>query len=360
MTHLKEINVPTTVNAYAAHASDGDLTPWSFERRDLRPDDVEIDVLFCGVCHSDVHHVRNDWGGETYPIVPGHEIIGTVKRVGASVTQFHVGEMVGVGCLVDSCRICGPCTEQLEQYCQKGSTLTYAGKDRHDGTPTYGGYSNSIVVSDAFVLRVPAGLDPAGAAPLLCAGITTYSPLRRWGTGPGRKVAVVGLGGLGHMALKIAKAMGAEVTLFSRSPGKEVDARRLGADHAVISSSADQMAAAAGTFDLIIDTVPYAHDLNPYIATLAAQGTIVLVGYLGELDEALNTAPMVFRGRSVGASLIGGIAETQEMLDFCSDHNITSDVEIIEIKDINDAYNRMLKSDVKYRFVIDMGSLEKQ
>ncbi|WP_250528269.1 NAD(P)-dependent alcohol dehydrogenase [Caballeronia sp. GAWG2-1] len=351
--------MPTPVHGYAAHSSDADLVPWSFERRDLRPDDVELDVLFCGVCHSDIHHVRNDWGGESYPIVPGHEVVGTVTRIGPEVTRYKVGDTVGVGCLVDSCRHCSSCEHDHEQYCENGSTLTYAGKDRHDGTPTYGGYSNKIVVSDRFVLRIPNGLDLAGAAPLLCAGITTYSPLRRWGAGPGRKVAAVGLGGLGHMALKLAKAMGADVTLFSRSPGKEEDARRLGADHIVISGSDEQMQAAASSFDLIIDTVPYDHDLNPYIATLAAEGTIVLVGYLGPLNDTLNTASMVFRGRSLGASLIGGLAETQEMLDFCGQHGITSDVEVIDIKNINEAYTRMLTSDVKYRFVIDLATLEK-
>lgn len=349
--------MPTTVKGYAAHSSDADLVPWSFDRRDLRQDDVELDVLFCGVCHSDIHHVRNDWGGETYPIVPGHEIIGKVARVGPSVEKFKVGDIVGVGCLVDSCQHCNPCKSLLEQYCENGSTLTYAGKDRHDGTPTYGGYSEKIVVSDKFVLSVPENLELAGAAPLLCAGITTYSPLRRWKAGPGKKVAVVGLGGLGHMALKLAKAMGADVTLFSRSTGKEDDARRLGADHIVISGSDEEMKAVASRFDLIIDTVPYDHDLNPYIATLAPEGTIVLVGYLGPLNTTLNTAPMVFRGRSLGASLIGGLAETQEMLDFCGKHNIVSDVEVIKIQDINEAYSRMLKSDVKYRFVIDLASL---
>lgn len=349
--------MPTLVHGYAAHSPDADLVPWSFDRRDLRPDDVELDVLFCGVCHSDIHHVRSDWRRETYPIVPGHEMVGAVTRVGAEVTRYKVGDTVGVGCLVDSCRHCSSCKHDLEQYCENGSTLTYAGTDRHDGTPTYGGYSNTIVVSDRFVLRIPAGLDLAGAAPLLCAGITTYSPLRRWGVGPSKKVAVVGLGGLGHMALKLAKAMGADVTLFNRSPGKEKDARRLGADHIVISGSDEQMHAAAGTFDLILDTVPNAHDLNPYIATLAAQGTIVLLGYLGPLKDTLNTAPMVFRGRSLGTSLIGGLVETQEILDFCGKHGVVSDIELIDMKDINGAYVRMLKSDVKYRFVIDISTL---
>ncbi|MBO0144634.1 NAD(P)-dependent alcohol dehydrogenase [Agrobacterium sp. Ap1] len=350
--------MPTLVHGYAAHSFDADLVPWSFERRDLRPDDVEMDVLFCGVCHSDIHHVRNDWGGESYPIVPGHEIVGRVTRTGPDVSKYKVGDTVGVGCLVDSCQHCSSCKSLLEQYCENGSTLTYASKDRHDGTPTYGGYSSKIVVTENFVLGIPDGLDLAGAAPLLCAGITTYSPLRRWKAGPGKKVAVVGLGGLGHMALKLAKAMGADVTLFSRSKGKEDDARRLGADHIVISQSEAEMKAVAGNFDLIIDTVPYDHDLNPYIATLAPEGTIVLVGYLGPLSNSLNTAPMVFRGRSLGSSLIGGLAETQEMLDFCGEHGIVSDIELIKIQDVNEAYGRMLKSDVKYRFVIDLDSLK--
>ena len=349
--------MPTPARGYAAHSPDADLVPWSFERRDLRPDDVELDILFCGVCHSDIHHVRNDWGGETYPIVPGHEIVGVVTRVGAHVTRYQAGDRVGVGGLVDSCRRCRYCEHDLEQFCESGKTLTYGGKDLHDGSTTRGGYSDKIVVSERFVLRIPDGMDMAGAAPLLCAGITTYSPLRRWGAGPGKRVAVVGLGGLGHMALKIARAMGAQVTLFSRSKGKEEDARRLGAHQIVISSDAGEMQAAAGRFDLIIDTVPYSHDLNPYVATLAAQGAIVLVGYPGLLDDRLNTAPMLFRGRSLGTSLAGGLAEHQEMLDFCGRHGITSDVEVIAMQDINAAYERVLKSDVKYRFVIDMATL---
>lgn len=349
--------MPNPARGYAAHSPDADLVPWSFERRDLRPDDVELDILFCGVCHSDIHHVRNDWGGETYPIVPGHEIVGVVTRVGAHVTRYQAGDRVGVGGLVDSCRCCRYCEHDLEQFCENGKTLTYGGKDLHDGSTTRGGYSDKIVVSERFVLRIPDGMDMAGAAPLLCAGITTYSPLRRWGAGPGKRVAVVGLGGLGHMALKIASAMGAQVTLFSRSKGKEEDARRLGAHHIVISTDAGEMQAAAGKFDLIIDTVPYSHDLNPYIATLAAQGAIVLVGFPGLLDDRLNTAPMLFRGRSLGTSLAGGLAEHQEMLDFCGRHGITSDVEVIAMQDINAAYERVLKSDVKYRFVIDMATL---
>lgn len=350
--------MPTTVRGYAAYASDADLVPFVFERRDPRPDDVELEVLFCGICHSDIHHVRNDWGGERYPIVPGHEIVGRVIRIGHAVSRFRPGQLVGVGCLVDSCRECAPCQHDMEQYCAAGNTLTYGGTDRHDGTRTFGGYSETIVVSDRFVLSIPDGLDPAGAAPLLCAGITSYSPLTRFGAGPGKRVAVVGLGGLGHMALKLARAMGAEVTLFSRSPGKEEDAIRLGAHAVIISTQADAMDTVAGTFDLIIDTVPYAHDLNPYIRTLAVHGALVLVGFLGPLEDALNTAPMVYRGKSVAGSLIGGMIETQEMLDFCATHNVVSDVEIIPIEEVNAAYPRVLQGDVKYRFVIDLASMK--
>jgi len=343
---------------YAALSAEAELAPHRFERRDPRPDDVVIDILYCGVCHSDLHTARNDWGWTTYPIVPGHEIIGRVRAVGAQVTRFKAGDAVGVGCMVDSCRHCRPCEKGEEQYCQEGSTFTYGGQDRHDHTKTQGGYSERIVVSDRFVLKVPEGLDLKGAAPLLCAGITTWSPLRHWQVGPGSQVAVVGLGGLGHMGLKLAKALGAEVTLFTRSQGKEADARRLGADHIVLSTDAAQMAGAAGRFDLIIDTVPYVHDLNPYIPTLATNGTLVLVGYLGGLEPLLNSTPMVLGRKSVAGSLIGGIAETQEMLDFCGEHGITSDVEVIRMQDINGAYERLLKSDVKYRFVIDMASLK--
>jgi uncharacterized zinc-type alcohol dehydrogenase-like protein len=346
------------VRAYAAHSPTTPLDLFQFERRTSRADDVVIDILFCGVCHSDLHSVRNDWGNAVYPMVPGHEIVGRVVEVGSKVTRFKVGDSVAVGCLVDSCRHCHPCEQSLEQYCENGRTDTYNSVDRHDGTRTQGGYSEKIVVSQDFVLRVPDGLDLAGAAPLLCAGITTYSPLRHWQVGPGSKVAVVGLGGLGHMGLKLAKAMGAQVTLFTRSPGKEADARRLGADHIVLSTDAAQMAAAANSFDLIIDTVPYAHDVNPYMPTLANSGTLVMVGYLGPLEPALNTAPLVLNRLGVAGSLIGGLAETQEMLDFCGKHGITSDIEVIRIQDINDAFDRLLKSDVKYRFVIDMASLK--
>jgi len=345
------------VHGYAASGPKSALAPWNFERREARPDDVTIKILYCGVCHSDLHAARNDWGWTTYPVVPGHEIIGRVESVGKHVKRFKPGDHVGVGCMVDSCRKCDSCEQGLEQYCATGSTFTYGGVDRHDHRPTYGGYSEKILVSDRFVLKVPDGLDLKGAAPLLCAGITTWSPLRHWKAGKGSKVAVVGLGGLGHMALKLSKALEAEVTLLTRSPGKEQDARRLGAHHVVLSTDKAQMEAVKGKFDLIIDTVPYTHDLNPYIPTLSTSGTLVLVGYLGGLDPLLNTVPMILGRKSVAGSLIGGIPETQELLDFCGKHGITSDIEVIKIKDINTAYERMLRSDVKYRFVIDMASL---
>ena len=346
------------VRGYAAHSAESPLGLFSFIRRDPRPNDVVIEILYSGVCHSDIHNVRNDWGNAKHPMVPGHEIIGRVVEVGSAVSRFKLGDHVGVGCMVDSCQHCGPCGHGLEQYCENGNTLTYNDVDPHDGMPTYGGYSERIVVSDKFVVKVPDGLDLAAAAPLLCAGITTWSPLRHWKVGPGSRMAVVGLGGLGHMALKLAKALGAEVTLFSRSPGKDDDARRLGADHVVISTDPAQMRAVKGQFDLIIDTVPYVHDLNPYVNTLALSGSLVLVGYLGPLQDMLNTAPLVLGRKSVAGSVIGGIAETQEMLDFCGQHGITSDVEVIKMQEINEAYERMLKSDVKYRFVIDIASLK--
>lgn len=347
------------VRAYAAHSPTGRLGLFNFDRRSPRADDVVIEVLYCGVCHSDLHNVRNDWGNANYPMVPGHEIIGRVVEVGPQVTRFKAGDHVGVGCLVDSCLHCGACGKGWEQYCENGATYTYNGTDPVDGSRTQGGYSEKVVIKQEFVLKVPDGLDLAGAAPLLCAGITTFSPLRHWKVSAGSKVAIVGLGGLGHMGLKLAKAMGAEVTLFSRSPGKELDARRLGADHIVISTDAAQMAAVAGHFDLIIDTVPYVHDVNPYVPTLATGGTMVMVGYLGPLED-FNTGPLVFARRALAGSLIGGIAETQEMLDFCGQHGITSDIEVINIQDINEAYERLLKADVKYRFVIDMASLKEE
>ncbi|MBV1843112.1 NAD(P)-dependent alcohol dehydrogenase [Photobacterium ganghwense] len=344
------------VKGYAAHSSEADLVPYSFERRELRADDVEIDILYCGICHTDIHHVRSDWGKEEYPMVPGHEIVGRVKQVGKDVTKFKVGQAVGVGCLVDSCQTCSSCTDHQEQYCDNLVT-TYGGRDRFDGSITYGGYSERIVVSENFVLGIPENIDLAGSAPLLCAGITVYSPLRRWKIGEGKKVAIVGLGGLGHIAIKLAKAMGAEVTLFSRSKGKEEDAYRLGADNVIISTDDTQMQTVKSTFDLIIDTVPYNHDVNPYINTLAPDGALVLVGYFGPLEPAVQSGPLIARGKSLTGSLIGGLEETQEMLDFCGEHNVVADIEMIDIQDINDAFSRLLNADVKYRFVIDMATL---
>ena len=348
--------IPT--KAYAAPAAAQPLGPFSFDRREVGPHDVLIEIAFCGVCHSDIHQVKDEWGGSLFPMVPGHEIVGRVARVGDHVKGFKPGDLAGVGCMVDSCRTCPSCARDLEQFCAKGAAFTYNGTEMDRSTRTYGGYSERIVVPEAFVLHISPSLDLAAAAPLLCAGITTYSPLRHWNTRPGDKVGVVGLGGLGHMAVKLASAMGAEVTMLSTSPSKEADARRLGADHIVISADPGQMAAVSGRFHLIIDTVPYVHDLNPYLPVLAKDGTLVLVGYLGALDSFLDTTPLVLRRKSVAGSLIGGIQETQELLDFCGQHGITSDVEVIPMQDINAAYERMLKSDVKYRFVIDMATLK--
>ena len=344
------------VLGYAAKTPTAPLAPFTFDRREPRPDDVVIEILYCGVCHSDLHQARNDWGFSEYPIVPGHEVIGRVVSVGDSVTKFKAGDLAGIGCMVDSCRECNPCQQGLEQYCEEGNVQTYNGHDRHDHQPTYGGYSQTIIASEAFVLHIPQGIDLKGAAPLLCAGITTWSPLRHWNIGEGSKVAVIGLGGLGHMAIKLAHGLGAEVTLFTRSPGKEADARRLGADHIVYSTDADQMQSVANQFDLIIDTVPYVHDINPYMSTLTLDGTLVFVGFLGD-NPPVSTLPLILGRKSVAGSCIGGIAETQEMLDFCGEHGITADVEVIKMDEINDAFERMLKSDVKYRFVIDMSTL---
>lgn len=348
----------TNVKAYGTVAADAPLKQMDIQRRNTAVKDIEIEILYCGVCHSDLHTARNDWGFTTYPAVPGHEIVGKVTKVGSEVTKLKVGDFAAVGCLVDSCHTCDNCKQDLEQYCSNGWTGTYNGEDKHLGGMTYGGYSEKIVVDERFVLKVPSNLDLAATAPLLCAGITTWSPLRHWKVGKGSKVAVVGLGGLGHMAIKLAKGLGAEVTLFSRTPDKEKDAFELGADAVVISTDETQMKTINGKFDLIIDTVPYVHDVNLYVNTLNTNGTLVLVGYLGGLEPILNTVPMIMGRKSVAGSLIGGIAETQEMLDFCGEHNIVSEIEIIKIQDINEAYERMLKSDVRYRFVIDMASLK--
>ncbi|MDD4990907.1 MAG: NAD(P)-dependent alcohol dehydrogenase [Paludibacter sp.] len=349
----------TIVKAFGTKAADKPLIQMDIERRDTTAKDVEIEILYCGVCHSDLHTARNDWGGTKYPAVPGHEIVGKVTKVGSEVTKLKVGDLAGVGCIVDSCRECNSCEHDLEQYCQNGMTGTYNGKDKHLGGHTFGGYSEKVVVDEHYVLKVPSNLNLAAVAPLLCAGITTWSPLRHWKVGKGSKVAVVGLGGLGHMAIKLAKGLGAEVTLFSRTPDKKQDGLDLGANEVIISTDAEQMKSVRGKFDLIIDTVPYIHDINPYVSTLSINGTIVLVGYLGGLEPFLNTVPLILGRKSVAGSVIGGIAETQEMLDFCGEHNIVSEIEIINMQDINEAYERMLKSDVRYRFVIDMASLKK-
>lgn len=347
-----------TVKAFGAIAADADLKEMNIERREPTAKDIEIEILYCGVCHSDLHTARSDWEGTLYPVVPGHEIVGRVTRVGSEVSKLKVGDLVGVGCMVDSCRECSSCEHDLEQYCLHGHVGTYNGNDKYLGGHTFGGYSQKIVVDEHFVLKIPTNLNLAAVAPLLCAGITTWSPLKHWNVSKGSKVAVVGLGGLGHMAIKLAKGLGAEVTLFSRSAGKSEDAIKLGADEVIISTDKAQMKSVLGKFDVIIDTVPYIHDVNPYVATLAINGTLVLVGYLGDLDPMLNTIPLIMGRRSVAASVIGGIAETQEMLDFCGEHNIVSEIEIIDMQNINEAYERMLKSDVRYRFVIDMKTLK--
>jgi alcohol dehydrogenase (NADP+) len=346
-----------STRGYAAQGPTTPLAPFTFERRATGPRDVRLDILYCGVCHSDLHLSRNEWGGSTYPIVPGHEIVGRVTEVGSEVRGFAPGDLAAVGCMVDSCRTCPDCQAGLEQYCQTGVTLTYNSPDKYLGGMTYGGYSDKIVVDQDFVLRVSDRLDPAAAAPLLCAGITTYSPLRHWGVGQGSRVGVVGLGGLGHMGVKLAHAFGAEVTLFTTSPGKADDARRLGADEVVVSRDPEQMAKQANRFDFILDTVAVAHDLGAYLEMLKRDGTLCLVGMPDQPHPPFHPAPLILRRRQLAGSVIGGIRETQEMLDFCAAHDIVSDIERIPIQAINEAYERMLKSDVRYRFVIDMASL---
>ncbi len=341
---------------YATHAADEPLKPFSFERRDPTPRDVQIEILFCGICHSDLHIARNEWGGTIYPCVPGHEIVGRVVKVGREVKKFKEGDLAAVGCMVDSCRSCPSCQEGLEQYCD-GIILTYNSKDRHTGGITYGGYSASIVVDQDFVLRISDKLDLAATAPLLCAGITTYSPLRHWKVSKGQKVGVVGLGGLGHMAVKLANAFGAEVVLFTTSSGKAADAKRFGAHDVVLSRDEEAMKRHVSRFDFILDTVGAKHDLNAYLELLKRDGTLTLVGIAPE-PALVGAFPLIRWRRSLAGSLIGGIAETQEMLDFCAERGITSDIELIAIDKINEAYERMLKSDVKYRFVIDMATVK--
>jgi uncharacterized zinc-type alcohol dehydrogenase-like protein len=344
-----------TTAAYAVHSETTPLEPWSLERREPGPKDVLIDIHFCGVCHSDIHFARNEWGFSRYPMVPGHEIVGKVVMVGGEVTKWKAGDTVGVGCMVESCRTCDACAAGDEQYCENGATFTYNGEDK-DGSTTYGGYSTQIVVNEDFVVRIPENLPLDAAAPLLCAGITTYSPLRHFGVKAGMKVGIVGLGGLGHMAVKLAHAMGAHVTVLSHSPGKEADAKRLGADVFVATNSDEAFEANANSFDFILDTVSAQHDLGPYLNLLKTNGRMVLVG----LPDAspLGAFPLVFKRRSLSGSLIGGIRETQEMLDFCGEHGITCDIETIQMSQINEAYERMMRSDVRYRLVIDMASLK--
>ena len=343
-------------HGYAAYDPKSPLRSFNFERRDPGPQDVQIEILYCGVCHSDVHQVRDEWGNSAFPIVPGHEIVGRVVKVGSEVKGFKAGDLAGVGCMVDSCGTCPECAEGLEQYCDR-TVFTYNSPDQHTGKVTYGGYSNRIVVDQRFVLRISDKLDLAATAPLLCAGITTYSPMRHWKVSKGQKVGVVGLGGLGHMAVKFAHAFGAHVVLFTTSPGKTEDARRLGADEVVISKNPDEMKQHVQSFDFILNTVAAPHDLDQFMALLKRDGTMCLVGVPDQPHPSPSVANLVFKRRKLGGSLIGGIRETQEMLDFCAEHGIVSDIEMIKMDEINEAYDRMVKSDVKYRFVIDMATL---
>ena len=348
------------VHGYATQSATSELLPFTFERRDPRPIDVVIDILYCGICHSDIHFARNEWGWTEYPFVPGHEIVGRVAAVGNDVSKYKPGDLVGVGCLVDSCRHCASCNDGLEQYCDNGFTGTYGGEDKIGGTPhkmTFGGYSDKITVDERFVLRIPENLDPAAAAPLLCAGITTYSPLRHWNVGPGQRVGIIGLGGLGHMGVKFAHAMGAHVVMITTSPKKGEDARKLGADEVLLSKDADAMKAAQNSFDFLLNTIPVGHDVDPYMDLLKRDGTMVVVGAVEPLTK-VSGVPLIFRRRSMAGSLIGGLPETQEMLDFCGEHNITCDIEHITMQNVNEAYERTVKGDVKYRFVIDMASLK--
>jgi uncharacterized zinc-type alcohol dehydrogenase-like protein len=346
----------TQTKAYAAQSATTPLVPWTLERRDPKPHDVQIDILYCGVCHSDLHTVRNEWGGTIFPAVPGHEIVGRVTKVGSHVKKFKEGDLAAIGCMVDSCRDCENCKEGLEQYCLNGMVGTYNGKEKDGSGNTYGGYSKTILAHEDFVLTISDKLPLEGVAPLLCAGITTYSPLRHWNIGKGHKVAILGLGGLGHMGVKLAVSFGAEVTMLSHSPSKEADAKRLGAHKFVLTSDKAQAKSVHEYFDFILDTVSAPHDYNSYLHMLKTNGVMVCVGAPPEAAQvpAFN---LIMKRRSLGGSLIGGIPETQEMLDYCAEHNIVSDVEVIDIKDINESYERMLKGDVRYRFVIDMATL---
>ena len=346
-----------SIRAFGTESPTTDLKQLEIQRREVTAKDVEIDILYCGVCHSDLHTARNEWGGTVYPNVPGHEIVGRITKVGADVTKFKIGDLAGVGCMVDSCRECESCREGLEQYCENGNIQTYNSHDKHLNGQTFGGYSERVVVDEDFVLHIPDNLELAAVAPLLCAGITTYSPLRHWNVGPGKKVGIVGIGGLGHMGVKIAKAMGAKVVVITTSASKVDDAKRLGADEVILSTDPEQMKDNVGTLHFILDCVSAQHDINAYLSLLKRDGSLTLVG---APEHPLPVAPfsLIPMRKSFAGSMIGGIAETQEMLDFCGKHNITSDIELIRIQDINAAYDRLLKSDVKYRFVIDMASLK--
>lgn len=347
-------------HGYATHSATEALGPFDFERREPRPQDVAIEIQYCGICHSDIHTARSEWGKTHYPFVPGHEIVGRVTAVGSEVTRFKAGDLVGVGCLVDSCGHCESCNEGLEQYCENGWTGTYGSEDKIGGTPhthTFGGYSDRITVDEHFVLSIPENLDPAAAAPLLCAGITTYSPLKHWKVSAGQKVGVIGLGGLGHMGVKFARAMGAHVVMITTSPGKAADAEKLGAHEVLISKDAEAMQAAMGSFDFLLNTIPVGHDVDPYMNLLKRDGAMVIVGAVEPLTR-VNGVPFIFKRRTMAGSLIGGLPETQEMLDFCGEHNIVCDIEMIDMQDVNAAYDRTVKGDVKYRFVIDMATLK--
>jgi uncharacterized zinc-type alcohol dehydrogenase-like protein len=346
-----------TVKSWAAQSATSALAPFSIGRREPLPNDVVIDILYCGVCHSDLHQVRNEWHNSVYPVVPGHEIVGRVVKTGRDVTKFRAGDLAAVGCMVDSCRVCASCRRGLEQYCENFPVLTYNGADKVLGGPTFGGYSESIVVDEAFTLKISDKLNLAATAPLLCAGITTYSPLRHWKVGPGQKVGIVGLGGLGHMGVKFARAFGAHVVLFTTSASKTADGLRLGAHEVVVSKDAEQMKKHAGTLDFVLDAVSANHDINAYLRLLKLDGTLTLVG-APEAPLPVNAFDLILPRRSFAGSGIGGIAETQEMLDFCAEHGIVSDIETIAIQQVNEAYERLLKGDVRYRFVIDMASLK--
>lgn len=345
----------STTKSYAAHSATSPLEPWSLERRDLKPTDVQMEILYCGVCHSDLHFARNEWGMSVFPIVPGHEIVGKITAVGHAVTKYKVGEFAGIGCMVDSCRECDNCKHDQEQYCMQGFVGTYGGMERDGSGPTYGGYSKSILCHEDFVLRISDKLDLAATAPLLCAGITTYSPLRHWKVGPGMKVGVLGLGGLGHMGVKFAVSMGAEVTMLSHTPSKQADAERLGAHKFVLTSDEAQTKSVGGYFDFILDTVSAQHDYNMYLSMLSTNGVMVCVG-VPPAPIPVHSMSLIFGRHSLAGSLIGGIAETQEMLDYCAEHNIVSDIEMIRMDEINEAYERLMLGDVRYRFVIDMAT----